>query len=178
MFHDDRLKRLATVLKALVHFAMVMIPVSLAIPFWGDGLTREDALTSHPELYIWPGVQTWQLAAAMALGAVALLVGLWVLWHMRALFRRYQMGEVITDASALHIRRIGQGLLAVAILPIVVYPLQSILLTMTNPEGQKSVAVAVSFDDIGFLLAGGLLVLIGWAMGEASRMAQDNAAIV
>ena len=49
---------------------------------------------------------------------------------------------------------------------------------MNNPEGERSVAVGFELNDVAFLLAGGMLVLIGWAMGEASRMAQDHAAIV
>ena len=178
MFHDARLKRLAGVLKIASSAAMVLLPLSLLVPLWGDGLTRADAMKAFPGLHIWPGVETWQLVVAMGLGCLAAIAGIWVLWQMRGLFRLYQMGEVLTDAAARHIRKIGQGLLAVAILPVVVFPLQTVILTMNNPEGERSVAVGFELNDVAFLLAGGMLVLIGWAMGEASRMAQDHAAIV
>ncbi len=114
----------------------------------------------------------------IAAGALALPVLLAALWQMRALFRRYGAGEILTDACARHVLRIGQMLVALAALGVAIPTLQRLILTWDNPVGQKVLAIGLSSDTMGFLLAGGLLFVVGWVMGEAARVAADNAGFI
>lgn len=113
-----------------------------------------------------------------AIGAVMLPPALLLLAEMRRLFRGYAKGEVLTAQSAIHIRRIGQCLVGLAGLGVIIPTLQGIALTADNPTGSRVLAIALTSDTIGFALAGGLLVVIGWAMAEAARAAEENASFI
>jgi hypothetical protein len=113
-----------------------------------------------------------------AIGAVMLPPALFLLAEMRHLFRGYAKGEVLTAQSADHIRRIGQFLVALAGLGVILPTLQGVALTADNPTGQRVLAITLTSDSIGFALAGGLLIVIGWAMAEAARAAEENASFI
>ena len=70
------------------------------------------------------------------------------------------------------------GFLALAIVPFVLIPVQSVLLSWANPAGQRSLTVSLSTAMLGFALAAGLLIVIGWAMRDASDVAAENRAFV
>jgi hypothetical protein len=113
-----------------------------------------------------------------AIGAAMLPPALLLLAEMRGLFRGYAKGEILTAQSADHIRRIGQFLVALAGLGVIIPTLQGIALTADNPAGHRVLAIALTSDSIGFALAGGLLIVIGWAMAEAARAAEENASFI
>ena len=97
---------------------------------------------------------------------------------MRKLFGAYVKGHVLTEASARLIQRIGQGFLALAIVPFVLRPVQSVLMTLANPPGERSITIGLDSDMIFFALSGGLIVVIGWAMREAADVAAENKSFV
>lgn len=111
---------------------------------------------------------------ASAIGAVMLPPALFLLPEMRRLFRSHAKAEILSAQSAIHIRRIGQFLMGLASLGVVIPTLPGISLTADNPTGQRVLAVALTSDTIGFVLAGGLLVVIGRAMAKAARPTADN----
>jgi len=47
-----------------------------------------------------------------------------------------------------------------------------------NPVGQRQLSVGVSHTEIWFVLTGGLLMVVGWALVEAARQADENRAFV
>jgi hypothetical protein len=60
----------------------------------------------------------------------------------------------------------------------VVPTLQVLALSWTNPPGQKMLQIGLSSDSLGFLVAGGLLTVIGWVMREAARIKAENEGFV
>ncbi|MEL6683192.1 MAG: hypothetical protein AAFQ09_11180 [Pseudomonadota bacterium] len=119
-----------------------------------------------------------QIVAALSLGLINPLILVFTLNAMRKLFAAYKKGEVLTDGSALLIQRIGQGFLALALATFLLRPIQVLLLTITNPPGQRSIAIAVNSEMIFIALSGGLILVIGWAMREASAAAAENRSFV
>ena len=97
---------------------------------------------------------------------------------MRGLFALYRRGQILTDAAAERIRRIGAALVVLAVAGTLLHTAQALLLTIDNPAGQRHLVLSLSSDSLGFLLSGGLLVVIGWAMREAARAAAENASFV
>ncbi len=167
--------KLAGVLRGLTIAAMIVLPVTVI-----GGLI---AMPLVPEMFsgdftVSPDATSAQLTAAVALNLFSPLILIWTLNEMRKLFESYSKGEILTDHCALLIQRIGQGFLALAIVPFVLRPIQSVILTWANPQGGRSLAIGLNSDMIFFALSGGLIVVIGWAMRDASFAASENRSFV
>ncbi|MCA0203774.1 DUF2975 domain-containing protein [Pararhodobacter sp.] len=113
-------------------------------------------------------------AGVAALGALPSLAMLYGLHQMALLLGRYAGGETLTQACARHIQRIGAALLVAVALELVSRPLQIMLASLANPPGERVLALSLEGADLGQVLAGGLMVMIGWAMHEAAEMAEEN----
>lgn len=170
---DQKITRLATALYAVSWAGVILIPVlyGLFLVAFGAGLMMvelpEDTPTSGP--FFWMG---------LAVGAVPVAVLVWVLDKLRRLFDRYRKDQVLTDLSAQLILKTGQGLLWLAVLSIIVQPIQSVLLTWNAPPGERELSIGLGTAEIGFFFAAGLLTLIGWAMRDAARQAEENKGFV
>ncbi|MDZ4096097.1 MAG: DUF2975 domain-containing protein [Paracoccaceae bacterium] len=116
--------------------------------------------------------------AVTVIDTLALIPMLTMLFQMRGLFDRYRHDEILSDTCAHHILRIGQSLLALAAITIGAPTLQLLLLTADNPDGAKILSIAVDGTMLGLVLAGALLVTIGWVMREAARAAAENAEFI
>lgn len=171
--HD--VSKLAGVLRGVTIAAMIILPVTIT----GGLLTTPlipDALSG--DFTVSPDATQAQLVAVTVLNLLSPLILIWTLNEMRKLFGNYVDGDILTDQCARLIQRIGQGFLALAIVPFILRPIQSVLLTLANPPGERSVAIGLTSDMIFFALAGGLIVIIGWAMREASAVASENRSFV
>jgi hypothetical protein len=118
------------------------------------------------------------IAASVIVGLFPMAVWVWTLDQMRRLFGCYKAGAVLTDQSAVYIQRIGMGFMGVALIEMILVPIQSVILTWANPAGERAVSVGLHSDMLGFLIAAGLMTVIGWAMREAARAAAENEAFV
>ena len=103
---------------------------------------------------------------------------LYTLWQMRKLFARYAKGESLTTGCAEAIRKTGIGLVWIVILDTFMMPVQSYVISSIISPEDVSVEVDISAASIGLLLAGGLIVLVGWVMREAVDVAEENARFV
>ena len=169
---NPRLAHWANVLRGLTIATMVVLPVFIIFGLFAT-LTGGAALPALQG----EAPQMNRLFAAL-IGLLSPAILLWTLNEMRQLFTAFMHGDVLTDASAALIRRIGQGFLALAVAPILIGPAQSLLLSLANPPGQRSIALSIESDMVFFALSGGLIIVIGWAMREASAVAAENRAFV
>ncbi len=145
---------------------MVFLPAQLAM-FQGP-----------PGLQVSPDATRTHVALAQAVGMVPLAIAMWTLWQMRRLFALYANGVVLTLQAARQIRRVGQGFLILALLPLIVIPAQSVLLSWANPEGQRSLSVTLDDNMLVSIIVSGFLILIGWAMAQAADVAAENESFV
>lgn len=119
----------------------------------------------------WPG-----RIGLLVLGAATFAGAQYTLLQMLRLFRRYARFEAFTAACAAAIRRVGYGLVALGCLSLISDPALTVLASIGQEEG--SMVISFSSNDVGLLLCGGLLWLIGQVMAEAARHADDLRAIV
>ncbi|MCB2134549.1 MAG: DUF2975 domain-containing protein [Rhodobacteraceae bacterium] len=173
----SKISRLAGILQVMTVAALVLLPLA-AIWAVASGLTDPDSI--RPQF---PDVEIAMLPPGKALavgllGIVGLLPGVLALWWMRALFQGYRRGEILTPASAELIRRIGGALVVLALAGVVMETAQVLVLTIDNPAGERMLSVGFGGNFFGAILAGGLLVVIGWAMREAAHAAEENAGFV
>jgi hypothetical protein len=102
----------------------------------------------------------------------------YILHQTYQLFDAYRHNNVFTANAPVHLRRIGLGLIVLAILQPLRMTALSIFLTASNPPSQHVVSIGFSFDDFTLAALGGLLLAIGHVMFEAKRLAEDSREII
>lgn len=170
---SPRLTRLARLMDIATLAALCALPLSVLAGAWMA--EAADLSFPLPEGYIPARTHLW---AALAVGTLPMLALGLTLWRMHLLFRQFRRGDVLTHGAARLIRRIGTGLLAVAVLRIAVIPVQSLIVTLAAPPGSRQLLVSLSSADLGFLLAAGLMAVIGWVMEDAAHAAEENRGFV
>ncbi|MFK7943475.1 MAG: DUF2975 domain-containing protein [Paracoccaceae bacterium] len=104
---------------------------------------------------------------------------IYALEQLRRLFSCYGQGEIISDTTALHIRNAGAGLFWSAVLEIARAPfVWFVTRVVSDSVSYAQIGGGVGRAEIGFLFAAGVLTVIGLAMSEAARMAEENRAFV
>jgi hypothetical protein len=174
--HD--VSKLAGILRGVTIAAMIVLPITIAGGLLTTPMIPEALSGAINDIVVSPDATRAQLITAVVLNLLSPLILLLTLNEMRKLFGAYAKGEILTDRCARLIQRIGQGFLALAIVPFLLRPVQSALLTLANPPGERSIAIGLDSEMIFFALSGGLIIVIGWAMREASEAASENRSFV
>jgi Protein of unknown function (DUF2975) len=174
----DRLGRLSTFMCAVVVVGGFIAELGL-IWIWFSPAAVETLVMPRLGLEGMPvTLDVWTRTMGFAVCTVPMAVLVWLLYHAYALFDGYRLGHLFTDEAPVRLRRIGLSLLALAFLRPVTATLLGVVLTLSNPPGQRLLAIGVSIDDYIIAAIGGLLLAIGHVMVEAKRLADDNRQIV
>lgn len=168
---NSRLPRFAAFLQGLATATLILTPPALGLALFAPGqfLGSIGAFQDVPQTG-W----TWVTWAGIAVVLIPFLFAMRALDAMRRLFRLYRAGDPLAPEAGPLIQSIGANLLCAAGLGVLLRPVSSPLLTLSNPPGERMIALSVGSSDIGFILVAGLLVLIGWSMSEAQRIAAEN----
>jgi Protein of unknown function (DUF2975) len=94
------------------------------------------------------------------------------------LFENFRLGEVFTTDAPVRLRRIGLSMLALAVLQPLTSALLGVVLTASNPEGQRILAIGISMNDYAFALFGGLILAIAHVMVQAKTIADEHQQII
>ncbi|WP_092783421.1 hypothetical protein [Jannaschia pohangensis] len=154
------------------------VPALILFGLATGAFTVDALIAGNPTLNIVTPPGAGAVTGYVLIEALLMAVGIYVLWQVRALFGAYAAGDILTLESAQTLQRAGGGLLALAGCNIVATAVQGVLLTWANPPGQRQLAVGISNTEIWFLLTGGLLMVVGWALVEAARQADENRGFV
>lgn len=164
-----RIIQLSNGLYWLTSALLVAIPVIVAVAFWQDWMNPGAVLGRFAEVPEQTEMTATKLELLTAIGIIGTLPVLATFWHMRGLFGHYRRGDIVSPACVRHILRIGRAMLAMALWGVLGRTLQILALTYDNPDGGKMLSIGIEGSSLGLLLAGGLLITIGWVMGEAAR---------
>lgn len=168
--------RLSYFLATLAMLGLAVLALGL---FMLPELARTLLVNNAPQgLNIAAPPSTFTVYILLLVGCISVAVQLFVLWHMRCLFALYAEGEALSRSCATHISRVGFGLLIYPVAGVLYYMASSVLLTMGNAAGERELAIGFSSFEIAGALGGAMLILIGSAMQEASRQAEENRAFV
>jgi hypothetical protein len=173
MLSQDRITPLSNLLFWVCTVLAYALPLFIIVHILRGWYDPARLLEQYPVLPATAPVTPFQatLVAAVAVIATYPLVATFL--GMRRLFGRYRRGEILSDACATDILRIGQALFAVAAMTVIVPMLQIMILSWGLGQGQRLLSVGVDGSTLGFLLSGGLLIVIGWVMREAAQAAED-----
>ncbi len=114
---------------------------------------------------------------AMTIGSAPLLWGLWI---MRRLFQNYARGTVFSTEAADQLKRVAYALFAlIAARPIggALFGL-ALSIDVVQQGGQGQLMLAVGSTEVWLALAGSMVLVIAWIMGEAAALADENKSFV
>ncbi len=94
------------------------------------------------------------------------------------LFKHFENFEIFTEESVKCIRKLGFCILLNQLLYPVYIALYSLTLTITNPPGQRMIAVAFGGQQLSLLVIGCTIILISWIMEEGCKLKEDQAATI
>jgi hypothetical protein len=173
-----RIKSASRCLQGLTTFGFIFVcgvsVVFAANPAWFDSVIQD----AFPEL---PGVIDVTPAKRLGLMGVAalpLILSLYGLWHLRLLFAAYREGRIFGGEAPTHLLKVGLAMAGNAFAGVLAHSLGSVILTYDNAPGERHFSLMLSDNTYTLILTGGLLVVIGWVMGEAARISDENRQII
>ena len=173
-----RITRISRIIAILCGVFTVLLPLGLAVYVVGFG----DMLAKHPQV-IQMGLTADTLSAmakAAALGALLIgtLPAIFMLHNLRRLFESYAAGTFFTVCAANRLKAAAVALLAMVVARPITGALLSLALSIDLPPGQKQLVVNFGSTEIWIGLAGGMVLVTAWIMGEAAALAEENRSFV
>ncbi|WP_422368013.1 DUF2975 domain-containing protein [Pelagibius sp.] len=117
-------------------------------------------------------------AAWLSIAALPTALSLWGLWNALKLFLGYREGAVFTEIAGRRLTYMGIALAMTPLAQILMTAATSVLLTMHNQVGQRQLTISMTETHLVVGVAGAMLLVIGWVLAEAARLAEDNRQIV
>lgn len=152
---------------------MVIVPIILVLLFVMGTLQLTDLRWAYPQFVEIGDTSQGQGALALAIGLIPWGAVAFAGWHLQALFQLFRDDQALTYAAATRIRKVGLWLVVAAVSKPIVGALQTLVLTFSNAPGERAIAVGFSFAEFGFLIAGGLMVVIGRALVDATKAVEE-----
>ncbi len=169
-----KIRRVSSIMSVLCVIGMIGLPLSLAIGW------------SSPEIFSnsLPGFENpWNAFASLSptervLGFLVSMIPAGVmifgLAGLRHLFRLYEAGDIFSVGSARYLKRFAISVMLQAILRPLAGTLHTVIFTFNNAPGEKMLAVSFGDGEFAAVLLGGLLLVIGWIIGEGAKIAAEN----
>jgi hypothetical protein len=178
MSSDTRIRRLSNGLYWLVNAVLVTAPIAV---LWGfsQAWTNPDWVVSMlANLPRGMAIDPSRSVTITLLGCIAAAPLFYAIFQMKGLFNHYRRGDILTEACARHILRIGQGLMVTSVAALLLPTLQTLALTYDNPPGSRMLMLGISGNVVAVFLLSGLLTVIGLALRDAAKIAAENASFV
>lgn len=174
MKNENRISKLATKLHWFTAFVLFALPLAIFWQIIGSSLDTAAYAANYTDHVVAANISEFQIWLCVALDMLVLGAVIYTLEQSRRLFAQFSQRRIFDFATSDIITRIGVGLLIVVCSATLVYTLQVLILTWTNPVGQRALSIMFDDSDVGFLLSAGLLMIIGWAMRDATSLAEEN----
>ncbi len=169
-----RIRRTSQRYRLLFNALIVCVPV-LDLLFWASFNHLPEGLTSGLPVAPLQKLSALSLALAFLVSLLPTGVAVYGLITLRALFRFYESGIVFSADTVRYFRRLGYVLIAWVIANAAFTPLISIVLSFTNPPGQRAMVAQFDILDITTLLIGGVVLSISWVMNEGRKLEDEQA---
>lgn len=177
----ERISRVSKVIVLLCGFFLILFPLGLAglSFFWLKFLAMQNAAQQM-------GIKADEISLLARTAAYAAIMVqtaplLWALWALRRLFDGYAAGAVFTTDAARYLKIVALALLSTVIVRPLgggLFSLAMSIDTIAKPEGQGHFVLMFGSTEILIGLAGGMVLVIAWVMGEAAALAEENKSFV
>ncbi len=172
------ISRLSVRVAALLTAVLLVLPPGLVAYVW----------LAPEQIVNWGGVamadfppRPLEGVAFLAVAGVLLVYAgpvVWGFWELRALFRGYARGEIFCPSAAVRLRHCALAMVALAVAGPVTTVALSLALSVGLPEGSRHVVIGIHGEDLGFAIIGLAVLVIARVLGEAARLARENAEFV
>lgn len=172
---SEQLNRLARVMQWFCLSALAI--VLLAATFTGiQALADPSSVVRYlpnTALYAEQITRT-QIIIAVGVNVLTILLicrGLYALWVM---FGAFRIGDMISPHTSSLMRTAGGAFLGAAIWGMIANTLTILILTATNPAGERQLTIGLSSDQLFPMLLAGVLFAIGHVMTVAAEIDAEN----
>ncbi len=110
----------------------------------------------------------------MLVGAIPLVLIECVLYFLIRLFQLYEQGVIFSIQNVKYFKKIGYCLMTYQLIDIICSGLLSLILTMGNPPGFRTITVNFSGTNLTVLLTAFMIILISWIMMEGCRLHEEQ----
>lgn len=178
MQNIERIQRLSSTMQWLCRAAIALIPVCI-VWAWLD-FERFAPVIAGPNMHALQMEHIGPLNLAMGLIVSSIPAGVLVvgLYRLQALFGLYRRARFFTETNVRHLRAFAICLFVNALLLPLTGSALSVVLTMSNPPGERMLNVSVSSSHIATAFMGAVFMIIAGIMLEGRRLADENAEIV
>lgn len=153
---------------------LVLLVVAAVIAIADGGLSVADLREEYDTRHFPETPSAWAITLWRTIEIASYTLLLWVLWCVRGWLAACANGETFQGDTARRVIRIGQGLLALAIVEIVSHTAIILALTWNNPAGERTFSIAIDGTGMFLILAACLLTLFGYIQSEAARLMAEN----
>lgn len=178
MENTQKIRRVSFVLRFACAAYLVLKPL-FAVIIW---LNLEEMADDLNPLFAEPlrmeFIGPLNLLLGFLVSSIPMALMMYGVWRLRELFGLYRLGEFFTPATASHLHAFAKMLLITVVISPIVDILTSVAMTIGYPQGERSISIDFSSNDLSTLFLSGLLFALAWAMREGHRLAEENAEFV
>lgn len=170
-----RRRRIATAsrLMAGLTLALAIALPALVVGYWvvtsPAGLAQQAKLPAASVLVLDLPVRL----IAAGISAIPVLALSWGMLRLRRCFQGFARGELFAARTIAGFRDFALGLVATALLTVPANMLLSLLVS-----GGRQLSIQISSDTLLMLCVAGAMAVVGWVLGEAAEIAEENAGFV
>ena len=103
---------------------------------------------------------------------------LFALGHLRHLARGYGLAQYFSEKAIVHLNRFSFWLFVGFLAKLLQPALTSLILTATNPAGEKALVLQLNNDTLSTLFIAAVFYLLTQIMKEGLKLAEENAEII
>lgn len=178
------LERLSTISRLLGWVClglMIFLPASvlacwLYFDVFGPGIA--DRLGIAREYAIPDQLTPTQIALGIGVMMVPVGIMMFGLWNLRQLFQGFGAGRIFTLENTRSLRIFAWSAMVVIVVQFFTDGLLAVVLTLSNPPGQRILALSLSTEQIVAIFIGAVFVVIARVLEEGRKLADDNASIL
>ena len=179
MDKTSKIHQLSLTMSRFCALLMVAIP-SYITWFWFnfEENTSNLSIAHHSVLIDMQFIQTYQLVIAWIYSIIVAGILVYGLSRLRELFKLFHRGIYFSDECASNLHRFGLTLFATALLKPVTSSVLSLLLTIGNPEGKKTLVFEFGSTELFTIFIAGTFMAITWILREGQKHVKENAEFV
>lgn len=139
------------------------------------------SLTQNPKSLPGAGASPlalWQIVVAITICMIPVGLASYGLLSAHQCFRSFARGEYFLPNTVHHLRRFATGIFASAVVGLLVSPTVSLILTLGNAAGKRSLVMNLDSNEVFLLLFAGILWQIASIMAKAVTLAEENAQFI
>ena len=169
----DRIRRISGSFQQLFGLLLYLVPIS-TVAFWLAFNHLPQSFKNELPVVVSQSLPVSSLLLAIGVSAIPTGIIMLAFIHLRRLFALYREGIIFSIANADCYRSLGSTLIYWAFSKLAFVPLISVVLTLNNPPGEKTLVLSIGSADLGNILLGCLVLIISWVMHEASVLEEES----